>query len=731
MKKIILFAVTAGVVAACTGTIAMAVTYNGATEFTSSTETTGQTYTSSTASQNALLVSGGASTITNATVTKTGSPSGSSDDYDFYGVNAAVLVYNGATLNVSGGTFTTNASYASALYAYGTGKIVISDSSTIKTTSNNSGGIMVTGGGTITGSDMTIETSGDSSAAIRSDKGGGTINVSGVTATTSGNGSPTIYSTADISVSDSTLTSTTSEGVVVEGENSVTLEGTTLNATNNKLNGQSTTYKGVFLYQSMSGDASDGVSYFIAEDSTINNNYGDVFYVTNNTAKIALTNTTVTQNGTGYLLRAQEDAWGTSGSNGATVTLSAVNQTIDAGDIYIGSSSSLTMQMWNESSFTGRIDNQGTTDLHISADSTWIISGENYLTSLLDSDKTYSNIDNPDSSVSYILCVNNVLIKKSDDVTSTTCTSSSDDDEDEDTSEQLVADGVYIIRSALNSNKVLDIAGASDSSGANLQLYSDNGTVAQKFIIRHLGSNVYQIENLKSAKQLDVAGASTADGANVQQYVGNSSCAQKWTIKKTSDNYYSFVSSCGNKCLDIAGASTADGANIQLYTGNGSNAQKFSLTKIVEVPTTQLFSNGNYVIKSALDSNKVLDVAGANTTNSANVQLYTANGSAAQTFQLTYLADGFYQIMNKNSKKVLDVAGAGTNNGANVQQYASNGSIAQQWLIVETSDGYYSFISRCNGLYLDIAGGSTENGVNVQIYAGNSSNAQKFTLVSD
>ncbi len=361
-----------------------AVSYNGATTITESVTQSGKVYTSSTGSQNALLATGGTSTITNPTVTKTGSPSGHSDDYDFYGTNAAVIAANGATLNISGGSVTTDASYANAVYAYGTGTINISGT-TVKTSSNNSGGVMVTGGGTLNASDLTVETSGNSSAAIRSDRGGGTLTVTGGEYTTSGTGSPVIYSTADITVSDAELTAAASEGVVVEGGNSVTLKDVTLTADNTKLNGQSQTYKGVFLYQSMSGDASNGGGSFTATDSTIVNNNGDVFFVTNNSASITLKNNTIVNNDeNGALLRAQAGAWGTSGSNGGHVTLTLDNQTV-TGDIYIDDISTLTLVLKNGSSFTGTI-NGGNTAMSIvvtlSADSTLNLTGDSYVYSL-------------------------------------------------------------------------------------------------------------------------------------------------------------------------------------------------------------------------------------------------------------------------------------------------------------------------------------------------------------
>lgn len=73
---------------------------------------------------------------------------------------------------------------------------------------------MTTGGGITKAINLTINTSGTSSAAIRSDRGGGTVTVDSGTYTTTGKGSPTIYSTANITVNDATLKATSSEATI-------------------------------------------------------------------------------------------------------------------------------------------------------------------------------------------------------------------------------------------------------------------------------------------------------------------------------------------------------------------------------------------------------------------------------------------------------------------------------------------------------------------------------------
>lgn len=116
---------------------------------------------------------------------------------------------------------------------------------------------MTTWGGNMNAYNLTINTSGTSSSAIRTDRGGETVTVEGGTYTTNGQGSLAIYSTANIKVSNAKLISNASEGIVIEEKNSVTIEDTELTDSNTKLNDKSTTYKNVFLYQSMSGDATN------------------------------------------------------------------------------------------------------------------------------------------------------------------------------------------------------------------------------------------------------------------------------------------------------------------------------------------------------------------------------------------------------------------------------------------------------------------------------------------
>lgn len=364
---------------------------------TNDNTTTGDPYSATTAGAHAIELTSGTATYNNITVTKTGDVSGQDDDYDWKGTNAAILASGGAVLTITGSstTITTNAKYANAVFSYGGNNsnssnnqgdgttINISDA-TITTSSNNSGGIMTTGGGIMNASNLNITTSGGSSAAIRSDSGGGTVTVNGGTYTTNGTGSPAIYSTAAITVADADLTANVAQAVVIEGGNSVTLDNCTLNAHHTTKNSQDKTYQSVLIYKSMSKDASSGKSYFTMTDGRLTNANGDIFCVTNTTTTINLSGAIITNNdSSGNFLRAEGQNWGGS-SNGGNVTLNASGQDIDAGNIVVDSLSSLALNLKDSSSFRGAINpsgQAGTVNVTIESGSTWILSGNSYVTS--------------------------------------------------------------------------------------------------------------------------------------------------------------------------------------------------------------------------------------------------------------------------------------------------------------------------------------------------------------
>ena len=343
-----------------------------------------ETIENSTDEEHAITADGEEASYSNIAVVKTGDAEG--DEADFYGANAAIFATNGGSLTLSEITVNTDGKHANGVFSYGEGTTVNISDSVIETTGNCSGGLMTTGGGTMNASNLLIHTTGNSSAAIRSDRGGGTVNVTGGSYTTEGTGSPVIYSTADITVSDAEMESTASQGVVVEGQNSVTLNNVNLTASNvTKNSNKSEWYQAVMIYQSMSGDADEGLASFAMNGGTLTNLNGDIFFVNNTTATIDLTGATiVNEDSEGVFLRAAAAGWGSDGSNGGHVTMNATSQNIE-GDMIVDEISSLNLYLKDSSSFSGAINSDGASgDVYVEIEdgSTWTLTGDSYITSL-------------------------------------------------------------------------------------------------------------------------------------------------------------------------------------------------------------------------------------------------------------------------------------------------------------------------------------------------------------
>lgn len=355
---------------------------------------------STTADENTILVNTTDDvTITNSTVTKTGDSDGG-DNCNFYGQNAAVLVEGGSTTTLTNLTVTSDAKGANGIFSYGGNggqnggdgdgtKVIIKDT-TITTTGDGAGGTMTTGGGTTNAYNLTVTTNGQSSAAIRTDRGGGTVYVDGGTYTSNGLGSPAIYSTAEIHVANATLVSNLSEGVCIEGLNSIELTDCDLTANNTKCNGNATFMDTIMIYQSMSGDAATGNSTFAMTGGSLTSKNGHMFHVTNTNADIELNGVKLTnEDAANVLISVCDDGWN-GGNNKATFNAKAQDL---VGAVLVGNNSTLALNLTEGTTFEGYVNgnivnasNQtvstevGTVAVTLDNNSTWTLTADSYVT---------------------------------------------------------------------------------------------------------------------------------------------------------------------------------------------------------------------------------------------------------------------------------------------------------------------------------------------------------------
>ncbi|MEU5905313.1 ThuA domain-containing protein [Micromonospora sp. NPDC047467] len=121
------------------------------------------------------------------------------------------------------------------------------------------------------------------------------------------------------------------------------------------------------------------------------------------------------------------------------------------------------------------------------------------------------------------------------------------------------------------------------------------------------------------------------------------------------------IKGLAGKCLDVRNAATADGTQIQLYTCNGSTAQSWTVTP-------------NSTIKAL---GKCLDVSGGASADGTKIQLWTCNGTGAQN----WAAQTNGSLRNPTSGKCLDVSGNNSADSTVVHLWTCNGAANQRWTL--------------------------------------------------
>ncbi len=350
---------------------------------------------SSSADYNAILNNGGTIWLKNVTASRTGSSSTGGDDASFYGIGATVLTVDG-TSYIDGATINSTDKGGAGIFSYDSGVTYVRNA-VINTTANTAGGIHAAGGGTLYAYNVNAASAGQSSAAFRSDRGGGTMIAEGGSYTSNGTRSPAVYCTADITIADAVLTATASEGICIEGLNSLAMWDCTLSGDAPTESENSNLTWGIILYQSMSGDSSVGNSEFYMDggsiDCTANGDYSTLFFNTNTESTITLNAVDINTNyDFDYLLLVSGfSRWGTTGSNGADCIFTCIDQEFDGNigwdsiselDFYLTDGSVLTGAVVNDNTFGQTSSGTGYCNLYLDSDSQWVCTGNSTVTNL-------------------------------------------------------------------------------------------------------------------------------------------------------------------------------------------------------------------------------------------------------------------------------------------------------------------------------------------------------------
>ena len=374
--------------------------------------------TSSSDTSVVTVTNGGSLSLDNSVIEKSGGDTSNTESSDFTGLNAAVLVNSASFINLTNADITTNAKGANAVFVTGSSSQAYVENVTITTGKDSSRGLDATYSGTIIAHNVTINTSGDHCAATATDRGEGTLYVYDSVLNTNGYGSPSIYSTGNINVYDSTGSATASSIAVIEGKNSITIGGCEFNTYSYGRTTHGIDCCAVMIYQSMSGDASVGTGSFTSTDCVLSvspessvYSSAPFFFITNTDAEIYLENTEINY-GSGILINVSGNTgeWGRSGSNGGDLSFTSVNQVL-SGNIYVDSISTAVLKLSSTriSSAINPSNTAGSISLSLSGDSTWSLTGNSYLTTFSDDDTTLSNIQSNGYNIYYKSSANSWL----------------------------------------------------------------------------------------------------------------------------------------------------------------------------------------------------------------------------------------------------------------------------------------------------------------------------------
>jgi len=131
----------------------------------------------------------------------------------------------------------------------------------------------------------------------------------------------------------------------------------------------------------------------------------------------------------------------------------------------------------------------------------------------------------------------------------------------------------------VGSGKCVDARAAASANGTAVQQYTCNGTAAQSWQFTATDSGYYRIGVSTAPDQVwDETDVSTADGALTQLWLYGGGANQQWQPVAESSGAFHFVNRNSGKCLDVPSASTADSVQLQQYTCNGTAAQSFNVS---------------------------------------------------------------------------------------------------------------------------------------------------------
>lgn len=306
-----------------------------------------------------------------------------------------------------------------------------------------------------------------------------------------------------------------------------------------------------------------------------------------------------------------------------------------------------------------------------------------------------------------------------------------------------LSEGCYVIISANNitsSAKAMDVKGASDKSGANVQQWEVTKKDAQIWSATKPENSNWQLVCSLSGKTLTASGSNAiqsddVDNTNTQRWVISDASSSYTYANKSYPSYYIKQASNTSKALSADANATSGRYNISVANfSSGETRQKW-----VFLPVPVFTKEQAYQIHSAADPTLVAEISSGSTANGARAIMNTNADSDNQTFWVDVDDEDFSIIfMAMHSKKVLDIKGGTAKDSAPIIQYTKSGNDNQVWLAVEcgtvtynkTKYTKYELRSRSNSNFvMDVSGGAAATSGLITYTRGNNKPNQQFFFV--
>lgn len=297
-----------------------------------------------------------------------------------------------------------------------------------------------------------------------------------------------------------------------------------------------------------------------------------------------------------------------------------------------------------------------------------------------------------------------------------------------------LSEDTYILASSLNKSYKLNMQKASMDNGGAAILYAGTTAVNEGWdIVIDQDSGYVTIVNSKSGKVLDVSGGKAVDGTKVIQWAEkNNQRNQQWIAIREADGTYKFVSALAGNVryvLSVHSGKAAFGEiSIKADKGAAAKDQHWSADGAPEqYAYAHAVKDGTYMIRTALDITKVLDVARSSKDDGAQVNLWTAKRSDNQYWILTHDNQGYVLLKNKNSGKYL----AFSTKLVDGYRVTVQSTASHRWIAQPSNSGNFALIDPSLKKVADVCRSSTANGTKVIAYKQNANTNQMWVIAND